>query len=427
MSKDQYKFRKHDNEEQYKVNVKVTRKLKEADAIRAPAQVLDHLCSHRSRRELRVCSLAGSLARVSPVARRGTGGLSAERWAAMPHRKQNLGIQERIQGEIEAAGIKSDKFSELSRIMAQQMLDAKSESTTKRYCSGFDRWKTFILAEGGDLLPAQPIHVALYISSLMNQGSLVSVVQSALYSIKWAHSMIGASDPTENYFVKNLMESAKRQSSKPIVKKDIVTSEQIIELCEKYKGSKAIVVWRDLAYIVLSYSGFLRSDEVLSLKGADIEFQDDFMLIHIRKSKTDQYRQGNSVVISMGQTSACPVSVLKTYVEMGNINVASGSDEYVFRPLYCNKGKKKGLTKKNKPISYTRARETVLARLREVCGTANLGLHSLRAGGATAAARASVPDRMWKRHGGWRSEKAKDGYVEDSMEHRLLVSKSLHL
>ncbi|XP_063952223.1 uncharacterized protein LOC135153491 [Lytechinus pictus] len=33
MSKDQYKFRKRGNEEQYKVNVKVTRKLKEADAI----------------------------------------------------------------------------------------------------------------------------------------------------------------------------------------------------------------------------------------------------------------------------------------------------------------------------------------------------------------------------------------------------------
>ena len=150
------------------------------------------------------------------------------------------------------------------------------------------------------------------------------------------------------------------------------------------------------------------------------------MLIHIRKSKTDQYRQGNSVVISMGQTDACPVQILKTYVEMGNIHVAPESAEYVFRPLYCNKGKK-GLTKKNKPISYTRACETVLARLREVCGTANLGLHSLRAGGATAAARASVPDRMWKRHGRWKSDKAKDDYVEDSMEHRLLVSKSLHL
>ena len=34
------------------------------------------------------------------------------------------------------------------------------------------------------------------------------------------------------------------------------------------------------------------------------------------------------------------------------------------------------------------------------------GLHSLRAGGATAAANAKVPDRLFKRHGRWKSESA---------------------
>ena len=55
------------------------------------------------------------------------------------------------------------------------------------------------------------------------------------------------------------------------------------------------------------------------------------------------------------------------------------------------------------------------------------GLHSLRAGGATAAANAKVPDRMFKRHGRWKSENAKDGYVKDDVEGRLEVSKSLGL
>ena len=53
------------------------------------------------------------------------------------------------------------------------------------------------------------------------------------------------------------------------------------------------------------------------------------------------------------------------------------------------------------------------------------GMHSLRAGGATAAANAGVPDRLFKRHGRWRSESAKDGYVKDSVDSRLSVSKSL--
>ena len=55
------------------------------------------------------------------------------------------------------------------------------------------------------------------------------------------------------------------------------------------------------------------------------------------------------------------------------------------------------------------------------------GMHSFRAGGATAAANAGVPDRLFKRHGRWRSESAKDGYVKDSVKARLSVSKRLNL
>lgn len=54
-----------------------------------------------------------------------------------------------------------------------------------------------------------------------------------------------------------------------------------------------------------------------------------------------------------------------------------------------------------------------------------IGTHSLRSGGATAAANAGVPDRLVKRHGRWASESAKDGYMQDSLSSRLSVSKAL--
>ena len=59
--------------------------------------------------------------------------------------------------------------------------------------------------------------------------------------------------------------------------------------------------------------------------------------------------------------------------------------------------------------------------------TKQFGLHSLRAGGATAAANAGVPDRLFKRHGRWRSENAKDGYVKDSVAERLSVTRKIGL
>ena len=55
------------------------------------------------------------------------------------------------------------------------------------------------------------------------------------------------------------------------------------------------------------------------------------------------------------------------------------------------------------------------------------GLHSLRSGGASAAANAGVPVRWFKRHGRWLSENAKDGYIKDKLEDRLSVSRNLGL
>ena len=84
--------------------------------------------------------------------------------------------------------------------------------------------------------------------------------------------------------------------------------------------------------------------------------------------------------------------------------------------------------RKGGAISYTRIRELMLQRICELGYDPSLfGVHSFRAGGATSAANAGVPDRMFKRHGRWRSENAKDGYVKDSLEARLDVSKSLQL
>ena len=72
-------------------------------------------------------------------------------------------------------------------------------------------------------------------------------------------------------------------------------------------------------------------------------------------------------------------------------------------------------------VSYTRVRELVLGMLSAIgLDHRQFGLHSLHARGASAAAYVGVPDKLFKRHGRWCSENAKDGYVKDRMEDRLL-------
>ena len=82
--------------------------------------------------------------------------------------------------------------------------------------------------------------------------------------------------------------------------------------------------------------------------------------------------------------------------------------------------------RKSCQLSYTRSREIVLSALEGIGLDKNkFGLHSLRSGGATAATAAGIDDRLFKKHGRWKSDKAKDGYVKESITDRLLASKNL--
>ena len=56
---------------------------------------------------------------------------------------------------------------------------------------------------------------------------------------------------------------------------------------------------------------------------------------------------------------------------------------------------------------------------------ANFGMHRFRSGGATAAAQNDTPDRLSRIHGRWKSDKAKDGYVLETLQKCLSVSQNL--
>lgn len=336
----------------------------------------------------------------------------------------DLGLKDRILSDVRDAGLFHSTFPYLATRMTDFLLKSKSDNTVSKYFYSFKRWEKFILTKGGCALPANPIHVALYITELLDSGKSESVVTAALYGIKWVHKICSLPDPTNNMFVLNLVEAAKRISIKTVRKKQPVTADMLINLCAKYSSSTDLLVVRDLCMILLSFCGFLRFDELSSLKCNDIMIFEDHFTLRITKSKTDQYRKGNEIPISKGHTVACPLRMLKRYLDISKQSCIS--TKFLFRPVFRS-GYHYELIHKDKILSYTRARECILARLREVAGDLDLGLHSMRAGGATEAANSGVNDRCWKRHGRWKSDRSKDGYVAESLERRLGVSRNLNI
>lgn len=185
-----------------------------------------------------------------------------------------------IDNEIQKSGLHDARSEALSSKMAEYIVMSKSDSTNSKYFNYFKKWDKYISSKGGSAIPASPIHIALYLTKLMDKHTSSAVISSTVYSIRWAHLLKNLPDPTKNTFVSNLVEASKRFLSKPVCKKEPITSDVLVALCEKYSDSADLLVIRDLRMILIAFSGFLRFDDLSSLHSNDIKFHDNYLSVY---------------------------------------------------------------------------------------------------------------------------------------------------
>ena len=114
-------------------------------------------------------------------------------------------------------------------------------------------------------------------------------------------------------------------------------------------------------------------------------------------------------MIARSESAPCPVRVVESFIKKGKHKSTSR--------LFCKvMYTKNGFMLRDDPVTYSRANQ--LFKTEKL-----YGLHSLRFGGASAAAALGVPDRLFQRHGGWRSEKARNNYLKETLDSLLLVTK----
>ena len=127
--------------------------------------------------------------------------------------------------------------------------------------------------------------------------------------------MAGVPSPTDNSVVENVRSAAKRILGTAAVKrKDPISSDVIRKIVSKANLDNPVDL-RNVTMYVLCFAGFFRFDDISRVRRSDISFHEGFMVIQVQKSKNDQLRRGNEVVISELSSSACPVSLLKRYLD----------------------------------------------------------------------------------------------------------------
>ncbi|XP_072042790.1 uncharacterized protein [Amphiura filiformis] len=289
------------------------------------------------------------------------------------------------------------------------LMGSKAASTTKQYLAAWKKWRNWASSKTGvRIFPVNPFHFSLYISHLAQLGAK-SAADFAMAAVKFVHSLAGLSSPTDNSMVVLALQGFKRVTAAPTVRKQPISADILAKNFVAHGHPTAsLAELRTLFVIFISYAGFLR-------------FLCDSLTIHLKKAKNDQYRQGAEVTIARTFKATCPVAVAERYFAL------------LGDPIDCNlplirrlTNSKRGLIPTSLPLSYTRTRETVLDFIKPfVPDITSYGLHSLRSGGASAACNAHVPPLLISRHGRWRSEKARNVYLQPDSSSKLLPSMSL--
>ena len=312
------------------------------------------------------------------------------------------------------------------------MAQSRSTSTTKAYLRFIKKFLEWCKSRKLSVqLPFSVSTVSLYLFEIHQScASSASMIQ-AHAALKWFHSFVPSLDrnPLDSEFCKNIIELAKHTKSKPVTKKKPFSSQIIKAILDSHnKEDASLKDLRVAALCSLAFAGFFRYNELCNIVPSHIEFHSEYIRIFLPRSKTDVYREGNYVYIRSLGTPYCPIGVLRRYMNLAGID--ANSNLPLFRPLVFHRSNT-SYTLRDGKISYTSCREILRGTLKQLgFNPEDYGLHSLRSGGITSVVRNScnsISERLLKLHGRWRTDTAKDMYVEESLDNRLLVTKHLGL
>ena len=180
------------------------------------------------------------------------------------------------------------------------------------------------------------------------------------------------------------MDGFQRKLAKPKVRKEPVTRDVMQSQVESLGPNPSLLDGRLVAACLLAYSAFFRYDKLSKFRCCDVSFHADGMSLHIVSSKTDQYQQGDSVLVAHLGSRACPVAMLDWYFLMAKLSLTSKL--WLFRGVvvpWCGIVTKSGERLcANGFLGYTRMRELFPNKLSKLgFEPKQFGLHSLRSGG----------------------------------------------
>ncbi len=300
--------------------------------------------------------------------------------------------------------------------MTDKLLDtvwsSRSDNTIKTYVRELKHWIEWAEQRLFTVLPADEVHIVQYLLDRSQKTKSPASLQQVVAALRWWHKQCDLPDPTQGSATTALLQVQCRTLRSGLQRKQELSMKTLVDICTFLKvkkwGAEMAQLWT--AYVTVSYAAFLRFAEARDMLWQDIEDTPEGLVITIPKAKNDQMREGKSVYLAETGTISCPVAAVKAWWHVSSFNRPEN-------PVFTKTGNK---------MNYRMA-SMALKRLLQAVGQdpTQYGLHSLRAGGATQAARSGVDMDMIQRHGRWRSADSVHTYVNPASSVKFSVTQKM--
>lgn len=202
----------------------------------------------------------------------------------------------------------------------------KSAATRRGYRSDWRHFETWCADVGLTPLPAAIETVAAYFAALADGGLKASTISRRCAAIAYAHRLAGApSSPTAAEPVKAVLRGIRRRIGVAVERKSPATARAIAAMLRRIADTLAGK--RDRALLLLGFAAALRRSELVALDVADLERTPEGLIVHIRRSKTDQEGEGHQVAVPRGSRLK-PIEAVEAWIAAAQL-----TDGALFRPI----------------------------------------------------------------------------------------------
>lgn len=205
---------------------------------------------------------------------------------------------------------------------------AQSRATRRAYAAAWRHFDGWCQAHHRGSLPADPLTVAAYVSALAEQNKRVATISQRCAAIGWFHRRADYPNPVAHAGVRAALEGIRRTRGGAASKKAALTVELIERLValiptqsikqNQSRRAAELAGLRDRALILLGFAGAMRRSELVALTVKDVERHPKGIVLHIRRSKTDQTGEGYSKAIPHGSRLQA-VAALDAWLEASGI------------------------------------------------------------------------------------------------------------